>query len=67
MGAKKWTMDSLFKARHSLSEAELDQAIHSLMPDNIREITKKIDRCEDLTQAEQSALDKWENKNASFM
>ena len=63
--AKQWTWNEIRAKQATMTDAELDKAIASLMPDNIRQIIRKFDSGADLTDAEQARLDAWESSPQS--
>ena len=60
-----WTWDKIKKEQARMTDAELDRAISSLMPENIRQITRKLDDGLELTEAEELKLEAWENSPQS--
>ena len=63
--AKQWTWSEIRAKQATMTDSQLDKAIASLMPDNIRQIIRKFDNGQDLTPGEQARLDAWESSPQS--
>ena len=65
--AVKWTWGKLAEKQADMSDKELDKAIGSMWPKNreFNRVVAKLDSGEDLTEAEELILEKWENSQES--
>ena len=59
--ATQWTREKIRANKHKMTDSQLESAILSTMPEDIRKIGNKIDRRIDLTEAEELRLEEWEN------
>ena len=63
-----WTWDRIHKEQAHMSDSELDKALGSMReqwPEDIKQIVKKLDNKEDLTESEDLRLEQWESSPGS--
>lgn len=65
MKQQNWTWEKIHQQKDSMSDAELEAAIGSMMPQDIEKITDKIDQGLDLTASEERRLSQWESSPQS--